>query len=274
LSKFGIPAARLERIRELVSRNGIVALRDVKAELGVSEMTVRRDFAALEESGVVRRTRGGVVAAGLVVPDRSYDEREALQAEAKQEIGSAAATLIEDGDTIFLSGGTTCLALAVALQNRSGITVVTNSLQALPALVANPDLRVIATGGLVSALGRDFTGPPAEVVLRQFRARRAFIGASGLTRDGVFNSSLERAATDRLMIDGSVETTLLADHTKIGRASLALVVPLSSVTRLITDQEPNEAETTWLTAAGVSFTATATAGRRRNGDDKDHLRVG
>jgi DeoR/GlpR family transcriptional regulator of sugar metabolism len=248
-----IPAARMERIRALVNASGVVSLRKAKAELGVSEMTVRRDFAALEELGIVRRTRGGVIAVGGLVLDRPYEERQGLEIEAKEAIGLVAVSLIEPGDTIFLSGGTTCLALARALTTHQRLTVITNSVQALSVLMSNPALSVIATGGVADARDSDMTGPIAEATLRSFRANKAFVGASGMTPDGIFNASLARASTDRLMIEGAIEAYVLADRTKIGRASLAIVTELQQLSAVVTDVQPETEHAAWLSVAGINI---------------------
>jgi DeoR/GlpR family transcriptional regulator of sugar metabolism len=248
-----IPAARIERIRELVTASGVLSLRTAKAELGVSEMTVRRDFAALEEMGLVRRTRGGVIAVRGLALDRPYAERQGLEIEAKEAIGLLAASLIEPGDTIFLSGGTTCLALAHALAAKHRLTVITNSVQALAVLMSNPDLNVIATGGVADARDSDMTGPIAEAALRGFRAKKAFVGASGMTPNGIFNASLARASTDRLMIEGAIEAYVLADRTKLGQASLAIVVELQQLSAVVTDASPEPEHMAWLSGADINI---------------------
>lgn len=247
-----IPAARLERLRALVDRRGVVSLKQAQEALDVSVMTVRRDFAALEQMGVVRRTRGGVVGAGRVVPDASYSERKDREIGAKARIGRRAAELVEDGDTIFLSGGTTCLAMARALDSREDVTVVTNSLDVLTVLVPMPDLSVLGTGGLASGRNNDMTGPVAESMVARFRAIKAFIGASGVTEDGVFNSDLGRASIDRVMSESSGETVVLSDHTKIGAAAFALVAPLTTVDCLVTETTLLEADQEWLGKDDVS----------------------
>lgn len=246
-----MPAARHDRIRSLIREHGIVSLQEVKADLGVSEMTIRRDFAALEQQGVLQRTRGGVMAAGRVVSDRDYGERERLERGAKEAIGRVAATLVEDGDTIFLSGGTTLLELARALIGRHEITVVTNSVQAVSELIGAPGMAVISTGGVASSKGEDMSGPVAEATISRLRARKAFIGASGITPDGVFNAALDRAAVDQLMVAGAGEVYVLADHTKVGHVSLALVTDLQPITALVTDAEVPKAQLQWLRKAGV-----------------------
>ena len=204
----------------------MLSSKQAQAEFAVSEMTVRRDFAALVASGHARKTRGGIVAAGHCAPDRSYTQRLALEPEAKASIAVLAATLVEDGDTVFVSGGTTCLALAKQLSTRTDLTVITYSVPGLVALMANPGIEVFASGGLASSRGDDITGPLAEAGLQRFRARKAFISAAGVTSDGVFNTSVARAAADAVMAQHSNEVYVLTDHTKIGRVSLVSVVGL------------------------------------------------
>src|SRR5262249_44567783 len=154
------------------------------------------------------------------------------------------------GDTIFLGSGTTCLAVARALSAREGVTVITNSIPALTTLMSNPALTLISTGGSVISLGNDMTGPLAEATLGLVRAGKAIVGASGVTEEGFFNSSLAHASTTRLMIDGAVETYVVADRTKIGRAALAFVADLGRIGSLITSELPPEDTRVWLASAG------------------------
>jgi DeoR family fructose operon transcriptional repressor len=246
-----IPAARRERIRQLVGESGVVSLREVQEELGVSAMTVRRDFATLAEMGLVRRTRGGVVAIDRVV--LPYEERQEMERDAKEAIGVLAASLVDDGDTIFLGAGTTCLAVAHALAGRSDVTVITNSMPALDVLMAASGANVIATGGSLNAVGQDMTGPLAEATLSRVRASTAIVGASGISADGVFNSSLARAKIDALMIESAVTTILVADHTKLGRAALALVANLDRIATLVTNELPAQEPGGWIASAGLDL---------------------
>lgn len=255
-----IPAVRLERLSALVRENGIVSLKEAQAELGVSEVTLRRDFAALGRMGVVQRTRGGIIAKGRVANDVSYDGRQTREHDAKQMIGNHAASLIEEGDTIFLSGGTTCLALARALSVKHGLTVITNCIDALTVLMSNSGIRLISTGGVASAHNHDLTGADAEGRIAQYRVAKAFVGASGITPDGVFNASLPRAATDRLMAECALTRFILADHTKVGVTALSLVAPLERFQCLVTDIAPHADHLEWLESADVEVRAPAEEG--------------
>jgi DeoR/GlpR family transcriptional regulator of sugar metabolism len=246
-----IPAARLERIQELVRRNTVVSLRQVQQELGVSEMTVRRDFAALDELGIVRRTRGGIVAVERVAPNVPYTERSAHEGQAKQAIGELAASCVEPGDTVFIGAGTTCLAMARALSTREDVTVVTNSVQMLVTLMPNPKLTVISTGGVAGRHDQDLSGPLTRQALAGIRTRKAFIGASGVTPDGLFDASETRAEVNRTMSEHAAATYVLADHTKLGTSALTLVVPIGDVDTLVTDRPLARADRNWLADAGA-----------------------
>lgn len=230
-----IPAARLKLIQELVERDGVVSVKDAQEALNVSAITVRRDFHQLEQMGLVQRTRGGIVNMGGYVPDSTLADREVLNVEAKVAIGRRAAQLVEDGDTIFLSSGATCLALAQALDPQLSAVVVTNSFAALPELLKRPNLTVLSTGGSASLLNQDLIGPLAEASVAGFRASKAFVGASGVRSDGVYNTHLERAAVDRAMLSHALESYLLADHTKFGASAMVRLCGVDEFTACITD---------------------------------------
>ncbi|SRR5579884_210947 len=259
--KMSIPAARLDRIRSLVAERGIVSVRDLTEDLGVSDVTIRRDFALLEREGVLRRTRGGALSPDRVAASVPYDERQHLQADAKAQIGRAAAALVEPGDIIFLSSGTTSLAMARYLADRGRLTVITNSVHAVPVLMVQPGITVISTGGRASADGGGLSGPLAEAAVAQCRARKAFIGCSGISREGVSNASLERAEVDRRMIDRAEEVYVLADHTKLGRVSLAMVAGLEMITAVVTDAAAPHAQIAALAESGLRVIVAPQAGR-------------
>jgi DeoR family transcriptional regulator, fructose operon transcriptional repressor len=238
-------------MRLVLSERRVLSSKQAQAEFQVSAMTVRRDFATLVRSGHARKTRGGVVVVDRYFAERPQTQRLTLEPEAKRMVGTLAANLVEDGDTVFVAGGTTCLALARELGARQDLTVITYSVPVLVCLMASPGIEVFASGGLASAKGDDMTGPLAEAGLRRFRARRAFVGASGITPEGVFNSSVPRGSVDAVMIQQAAEAYVLADHTKIGCVSLARVVELEKVNFVVTDKPVAEMDNTWLAKANV-----------------------
>ena len=88
-----LPARRRAQLLEILERDGVIQLEPAAEELGVSAMTVRRDIQALDDSGELRRVRGGAVAPVL---RRAFGERAATRASAKAAIARKALTLVPD----------------------------------------------------------------------------------------------------------------------------------------------------------------------------------
>ncbi|MFB3818688.1 MAG: DeoR/GlpR family DNA-binding transcription regulator [Candidatus Methylomirabilales bacterium] len=226
---------RHARIVSLVNRQGIVAVSELARRLGASPMTVRRDVAALDAQGLLRRTHGGAVALSAP-PDVPLERRKRLELQAKTSIGRLAAGLVQAGETVLLDAGTTALAVARALRGIPDLTVVTSSVQVVAELWARPELRVVVVGGLVRSASGSITGPLAEKALEEIRVDKAFLGTTGITpRWEVSNSDLDLAALQRRVLAVARERYVLADHTKIGRTGLAMVAPLKLFTALLTD---------------------------------------
>jgi DeoR family transcriptional regulator, glycerol-3-phosphate regulon repressor len=252
-----IPAERTEQLRLLVQRRGILSVREAQAALGVSQVTVRRDFVALAETGLVRRTRGGIVLASRATFCDDYGDRETLQVDAKTAIATLAATLVEPRATLFIGPGTTCNFFAQALCDRGDLTVVTNSLQVIETLSRSMrnGTSVISTGGIVSSASKDQVGHAAALGVARYRAQQAFISATAISEDGLFMESSDQEEVARAMMDNAIEATVLADHTKLGKVSLLRVAEMSRVSTLVTDLPPLAAHLAWLSAAGVHVLA-------------------
>jgi DeoR/GlpR family transcriptional regulator of sugar metabolism len=158
-------------------------------------------------------------------------------AQREREIARAAAELVAPGDVILIDGGgaiTTYLAEELAcLEN---VTVITNALPVLQVLHNCPGVTLLATGGLLRRGHDTFSGPTAEQALRDLRADKLFLTATGITPGfGLSHGNLAEVATKQAMIRAAREVILLADHTKFGQEAVAPIAPLSAVSRLITD---------------------------------------
>jgi DeoR/GlpR family transcriptional regulator of sugar metabolism len=246
-----IAAQRRQGLLELTSEHGIISVRELSKELAVSEMTIRRDLRLLARQGAVRRTHGGAMSLVRPTFDFPFDERQQLERDAKNAIGRAAADLVGDGDTIFMSSGTTVAAMTPHLRDRERLTVITNSVRVVQDLIGR-SVTVISTGGVASAATGSLVGPIAETTVSQLRVRKAFLGTTGVSPEGFSNSSLEEASIQRKMVRAAAETYVLADHTKFGKLSLTIGLEPERVTKLITDAETKPDELQWLRAAGVS----------------------
>src|ERR1700716_2739122 len=129
-----LPARRRSELLQLARNHSQVTVADLASKFGVSPDTIRRDLDVLAGQGLLERTHGGAVPAGLVNQDSPLDQRIVTHKPAKQRIARAAADLIRDGETLMINGGSTTLAFARELAGCRDLTIVTNNLQVPPAV--------------------------------------------------------------------------------------------------------------------------------------------
>ncbi len=154
----------------------------------------------------------------------------------QREIAHMAAALIQPGDVVLIDAGPITTFLAEAIADRQGLTVITNSLGAVEALRDRGGITLIVTGGLAAPGSDALSGPTAEGSLRELRADKLFLSASGVTPEfGISHDSLPEVATKQAMIRTAREVILLADHTRFGEESVTQVAPLRVLSRVITD---------------------------------------
>jgi DeoR/GlpR family transcriptional regulator of sugar metabolism len=236
-------------------------------ELGVSEMTVRRDIAALEVGGFLRRTYGGATAHLMRSLDLTFDSRVLENAAAKRLIGMTAARLVGDARTLFVGTGSTTEQFARFLPLRDDVVIVTESLPIASLLGTRPG-GVVVLGGLVRREELSCIGPAAIETISRYRADVAVLGASGVSaRHGITELFDEESQNHRLMIERSERVVVVADATKLGGHTMAEVAPVSAVSLLITSEGGPEDELADLRAAGVEIIVARRASRddRRDG---------
>jgi DeoR/GlpR family transcriptional regulator of sugar metabolism len=242
---------RRQRLLEMITRQGYATLDVLVRRLGVSESTIRRDLEALDLAGSIKRTHGGAVYAGDVRSMPAFDERTGTAVIEKRAIGVAAASLMEDGDTVLLDGGTTTLEVARALVGRR-VQVVTNSLPIAQLLAASQQTELILIGGYVYPRTGVALGPLAMATMQTIRVRTAILGAGGIVSEGIYNSNSLLVETERQMMSCGQEIMIVADHSKFGRLALARLCGLDEVDHLVVDSGLTEADRAMLRNSGVS----------------------
>jgi len=245
-----LAAERLDRLRALVRARRVVRLQELCRALGVSPATARRDLAELEKSGELRRVHGGAVSVESRLAEPLFDDKTALAAREKQRIAAAALALIKPGETVYLDGGSTVLALARRLRDRTHVTVVTNSLRAAIEL-AGAGPRLILVGGELRRLSQTVVGPLTRALLEELHVDRAFMGTMGVTPDGLTTTDPGEAYTKELVMRRARAVVLLADSGKIGKVSFARAGRLEQVDVLITDRRLDAARAKALAQRGV-----------------------
>lgn len=227
---------RQQQILHLLDENASVRVSELSKSFGVSEATVRRDLDSLHEMGRIQRIHGGAILVERAAPEPPVVHRTNENIAEKQRIGQAAASLVLDGETIFIGSGTTTLEVAKSLVNRQNLTVITNALPVINVLAQSEGISVIATGGLLRLSELSFIGYITDQALHEFRPQKVIMGIRAISLlGGLTNDYLPEVTTDRIIIQSAPEVILVADHTKFGKVSTAFVAPLSSIHKVITD---------------------------------------
>ena len=166
-----------------------------------------------------------------------FDDKAGVAAEEKTRIAQRAAELINPGETIFLDGGSTVVALARLLREREDITVATNSLRAAMVL-ADGGPNLILVGGEFRRRSQSIVGPLTQPLLQQLHFDKAFMGTMGVAlAEGVTTTDPNEAFTKRAVMAQSARKYLLADSSKLGEVAFAKAGALTDFDVLITDRQ-------------------------------------
>jgi DeoR/GlpR family transcriptional regulator of sugar metabolism len=252
MSDFISNEERQRNILTLLARKGRLSVTEIVQKFKVSQATARRDLETLAEQGKLQRVHGGAISLRQAPPEPPIVQRAAKLKSEKVRIGKAAASLVKDGETILLGSGTTVAEVANALQQRKGITVLTNSLPVLNTLSGKPEINVIALGGMLRASELSFIGHITEQALAEVRADKVIIGVHALSLEhGLTSDYMPETLTDRAILHAGGEVIVVADHTKINTVSTALLAPLTSIHTLVTDNKISAEFKDGLSAAGI-----------------------
>ncbi|MFR9778394.1 DeoR/GlpR family DNA-binding transcription regulator [Micromonospora sp. MS34] len=243
---------RRAQILEALRSTGFLSIADLSRDLGVSDMTVRRDLRRLAETAEVRLVRGGVSLRRDNGMDPAYDTRAGKNAEAKRAIGRHAATLAKAGDAIIVDSGSTAFEVARALPAEFSGSIVTHSVPVVALLLNRPGARVVGLGGDLMSASQAFVGPMTVAGARLIRARTYFLGAAAIDERGVYVATdIERPTKDALM-EAADEVVLVVDSSKFQTSAPVRMCGLDRLSMVITDQEPPVAAARRLREADVS----------------------
>ena len=239
-------------------RAGDISVQELVDQVGTSAPSIRRDLARLEKRGLVLRTHGG---ATLVEPllyepfrhDTSFQARELRSNDEKRRIGLAAAELIAERETVGLTAGTTTTQIGRSLRHRRGITVITNAMNIGMELCNQPAIKTMLTGGTVAwAWAFALAGQSTLNFLKDVYLDKAFIGITGMDLErGITTLETEEAAVSLAMIHQAKQVIVVADSTKIGKVSPALICPMSRIHVLVTDTKLPDKTHKALVALGI-----------------------
>jgi DeoR/GlpR family transcriptional regulator of sugar metabolism len=247
-----LAAQRRDLLVERLRTDGRLVAKDLAAELGVSEDSVRRDLRELAAAGLCQRVYGGALPVSPAIADHAGRER--VEPASKERVAAAAARLVAPGSTVILDGGTTALAVVRALPLDLDATVVTHSPTVAAALVDHRDVEVFLLGGRLFKHSLVTCGAAAVEAAQAVTADVFLLGVTGVHHEaGLTTGDADEAAMKRALARRAADTYVLASAEKIGAASRFAVLPLTEVTAVVTDADPGSAAVRDLVASGVEL---------------------
>ncbi len=225
---------RKRLILERLAAEGRIVAKELSLELEVSEDTVRRDLRELAGEGKLQRVHGGALPASPALAD--FASRERISPSAKDAIGEAAASLVRDGQVVFVDGGTSTARMVRRFRRDLRATVVTHSPSVALELMPFAGVEVVLLGGRLFRHSIVAVGASTAEAIARIRADLFFLGATGIHPEtGVTTGDFEEAAVKRAFCDAAAETVLLASTEKLGAVSPYLIVPLNRIATLVVE---------------------------------------
>jgi DeoR/GlpR family transcriptional regulator of sugar metabolism len=228
-----LAAARKDLLLARLRSDGRIVAKELAAELGLSEDSIRRDLRELDAAGLAVRVYGGALPASPAVAD--YAARQSVATDSKQRVGRLAASLIEPGSTVLIDGGTTALETVRALDRTLECTIITHSPTIASALLEHA-AEVLILGGRLFKHSAVASGAAAVEATRAISADRFFLGVTGIHEsEGLTTGDADEAAMKRALAGRAAETYVLGSSEKIGAVSRYRVLPLDEITAVLID---------------------------------------
>ncbi|MGI2293693.1 DeoR/GlpR family DNA-binding transcription regulator [Paenibacillus sp. GXUN7292] len=235
---------RRKKILELLHQEGKVKVVELSKLFAISEVTIRGDLDALEKEGLLERVHGGATSQYRTYYNMNFHDRMETNEEEKRRVAVEAASMINDGDTIILGSGTTPLYVVRELKDKKNIIIITNSLSVAQEAGHNKNIKfILLLGGNFNTEYQFTSGDDAISQLGIYKADKLILSSDGVSAEyGVTTYHHLEAELNRQMIARVSKTIVVADYTKIGRASFAHIIGTDKVDCLITNQNANKDE--------------------------------
>lgn len=239
-----IPEKRLIEIRKLIQKEGIISVQQLSEILNASTTTIRRDLLRLDKEGFVNKVHGGAMYREIIKPEPNFNEVKNLNQEKKAKIAKEASKRINDGETIMIESGSTCLELVKYLIIKKDLKVVTDGIfttnELCKLLNKKRDIEVLVCGGEIKLEHGTYSGPQAISFFNQINIRKAFIGAAAVSVDKGISTSIQFIYDlIKVIRRNSKELILLCDSSKFETYSFINMLPLSEIDEIITDDNIN-----------------------------------
>ena len=226
---------RHRQILYLINDRRRITVKELCDHFNVSMVTVRNDLNELKVHGRIIRTHGGAMAIdgpALVPP---FDVRKQTSAESKKAIGKAAAALVNDGEVIFIDGGTTAAEMPPHLVGKKDLTVITPSIEVAYWLVVNTPFNVYMLNGFINRRSFATIGEPYDGFMSEWIISKAFCGAAGFTiQEGLTDNHIGFVEQKRAIVKKALTTVGLVDCSKLGKVSLGTFARIDEIGVIVT----------------------------------------
>lgn len=246
---------RHEYILDILHKQGSVSVTSFASQLNVSEVTIRKDLSYLESLNLLYRAHGFAILINPYINDRNVNEKEKINIEQKRAIGSYAASLITDNDSIIIASGTTVLSFAREISTTTHLTVITASVNVANVLSNDTNIDVVQLGGILRNSSVSVVGPFAEKMMQDFSCSKLFMGVDGIdTGFGLTTTNLLEANLNRIMMKAAQKVIILADSSKFGLRGLSKICDVSEIDQVITDNKAPQKYLEKLNDIGIEVT--------------------
>jgi DeoR family ulaG and ulaABCDEF operon transcriptional repressor len=245
---------RQEAILRFLATSQFASVNDIVDLLDVSPATVRRDISKLDEQGAVRKVHGGITAADLVNPALSrvkpYHENQVINVAQKEAIARTAADYCNDGDTIFIHGGTTCSLFSSKLATKN-LKIFTNSVAVADTIWNSSTCNLHVLGGDLYREPAIFYSP--QLWGEEFYVSRYFLGTLGIDSEGLLENNPLLVRVIDMVVGRASDVVVLADSSKFFARPRLRALTYNRISMLITDDGITDANAKMLEDAGVEL---------------------
>lgn len=245
---------RRQAIMDLLIESRAIGVEALAERFAVSKMTIHRDLDDLEQSGLLRKVRGGATIEAGTQFESDFRIRALQDGEARARMARAALDLVEPGMAVMVNDGSTAALLGTMLTEKRPLTVISNNAAVIDHLRDEPGITLIALGGVYSRRFHAYFGVVTEHALSRLRADLAFISVPAVTGLTAFHMDDAVVRAKRAMMAAAERRCLIVNHARFGRTALHVLAELSEFDPVITDGTPGPEARATLDRAGIRLT--------------------
>lgn len=245
---------RHTQILDLLTRNKKIEVTKLSELLNVSQVTIRKDLAILESSGIVVREHGSA----MLNDSDDINHRLAFHYDIKQQIAKRAVESIQNGDTIMIESGSCCSLVALEIaQTKKDVTLITNSAFIADYIRKIGTVKIILLGGEYQNESQVMVGPITRKCAEEFFVDKLFIGTDGFTKEtGFTGNDYMRSEAVRDMAKQASNVIIVTDSIKFSQKGVVNLIGTEKVNYVYTDKDiPFDVET-YLMQKGIQIIKT------------------